>query len=66
MRRELDELWASWPDPRAVVGAGFVPAADVEELDDAWVVDIELPGVAKKDVEIEKTANDQRRRIEIT
>ena len=55
MRRELDELWAKWPDPRTMLGAGFVPPADVEELDDAWMVDIELPGMAKNDVDIEVT-----------
>jgi HSP20 family protein len=31
----------------------FTPAADIEETDDAWKVDLELPGVAKKDIEVE-------------
>ena len=32
---------------------GFTPMADVEELDDAYVVEIEVPGVAKDDLNIE-------------
>ena len=32
---------------------GFVPAADVEETDDSWIIEVELPGVDKKDIEVE-------------
>ena len=31
----------------------FTPPADVEESDDAYLVDIELPGVRKQDLDIE-------------
>ena len=31
----------------------FTPPADVEETDDAYLVDIELPGVRKDDLDIE-------------
>jgi HSP20 family protein len=31
---------------------GFSPIADVEEADDSYVIDLELPGVKKDDVEI--------------
>lgn len=31
----------------------FTPAADIEETDDAYVVDIELPGVKRDDLDIE-------------
>jgi HSP20 family protein len=31
---------------------GFTPLADVEETDDAYIVEIELPGVKKKDIDI--------------
>ena len=34
---------------------GFVPSADVEETDNAYVLDIELPGVQKDDVTIDVT-----------
>jgi HSP20 family protein len=54
MRREMDELWSGlgatgWSE----AGAAFIPPADVEDREDAWVVEVELPGVTKKDVEIE-------------
>jgi HSP20 family protein len=37
------------PDPLA---GAFVPMADVEETDDAYVIEIELPGVDRKDIDI--------------
>jgi HSP20 family protein len=37
------------PDPLEGV---FVPMADVEETDDAYVIEIELPGVDRKDIDI--------------
>lgn len=32
---------------------GWSPAVDIEEADDAWVVEAELPGVRREDVNIE-------------
>ncbi len=34
-------------------GGGYTPLADVEELDDAYVAEIELPGVQRDDVDVE-------------
>jgi HSP20 family protein len=36
-----------------VLGDAFVPLADVEETAEAYVVEIELPGVKKPDLDIE-------------
>ena|SRR5581483_4154709 len=48
----FDDLVGRWP--RLWTGDGpFTPLADIEETDDAWVVDVELPGVTKSDVGVE-------------
>lgn len=41
---------------------GFVPAADLEETDKAFVVEIELPGVARGDIDVELSG----RRLTVT
>src|SRR5579875_2696348 len=39
-------------------GDGFTPTADVEETDEAYIVELELPGVKKGDISVE--ASDRR------
>jgi HSP20 family protein len=34
-------------------GAPFVPLVDIEETEDAWIVEAELPGVKAEDVDVE-------------
>jgi HSP20 family protein len=57
--RELDQLYERmnqiWDSGTAATQAPerWVPLADVEETDDAYVIDIELPGVDEADVNIE-------------
>jgi HSP20 family protein len=34
-------------------GVPFVPAVDIEETEDAWIVEAELPGVRPEDVNVE-------------
>jgi HSP20 family protein len=58
MRQLFDQtIGFSWPTPSTKTG-GWAPLADVEEADDAYVVEVELPGVKREDVEIELLANE--------
>jgi HSP20 family protein len=36
---------------------GFVPLADIEETDNEYLVELELPGVKRKDVDVELVGN---------
>lgn len=48
--RLIDRVWS----PTAAGGAApWLPLADIEETDDAWIVDLELPGVDGKDIDVE-------------
>ena len=51
---QLGRIFEGWDDlPAMLSGDGsFVPQADVMETDDAYVAEIELPGVHKKDIDI--------------
>jgi HSP20 family protein len=58
LQQQLAQVFPSWPrTPPWPRGAGpdaeFAPLADVEETDDAYVIEIELAGVRKEDVNIE-------------
>jgi HSP20 family protein len=62
LRSQIDALFegsVNLPDALADV---FVPLADIEETDDAYVVEIELPGVDRKDIDVSVTG----RRVLVT
>ena len=45
-----------WPDVFRTIDAAVrdvLPAADIEETDDTYLVDVELPGVKREDVSVE-------------
>lgn len=46
------DTWSplSWPD---VATTAFTPVADVEETDDAYLVELEVPGIKRDDLDIE-------------
>jgi HSP20 family protein len=52
LRSQLDSLLSGWDDLLSRAGA-FTPLADVEETDEAYVAEIELPGVAIEDLSVE-------------
>ncbi len=55
------EAWMHRLSPRASVpglvnvfdGIDFTPLADVEETASAWTIEVELPGVKKKDIDVQ-------------
>ncbi|HZQ29394.1 MAG TPA: Hsp20/alpha crystallin family protein [Acidimicrobiales bacterium] len=53
LQQQLAQVFQDWPQMRGPIGSDFMPVADVEETDDAFVVDIELPGVKKNDIDLE-------------
>ena len=57
LTQQLAQLFDSqWPELPSVLGReGFSPPADVEEADDAYLVELDLPGVDKGDIDIEVT-----------
>jgi HSP20 family protein len=56
MRRMLDEPFGWWPwlGERTT----WSPPVDIEETDDAYVVEAELPSVKREDVNVELVGND--------
>ena len=53
LNRQLAGYLDSWRQLPSLLGDAFTPLADVEESDDAFQVEIELPGVKRDDVDIE-------------
>jgi HSP20 family protein len=55
--RELDHLYdrlaSLWESELGGAADRWLPSADLEETDDAWSVEIELPGVQGEDVDVE-------------
>lgn len=60
MRRLLDETFGSFgfSSPLLAEGASWRPMVDIEEQDDTYVVEAELPGVKRDDVNIELVGNE--------
>jgi HSP20 family protein len=59
MRRTLEQTFGGfgWPSPLRE-REGWSPLVDIEETDDAYVVEAELPGVKREDVNIELVGNE--------
>jgi len=60
MRRMLDESFCGFglSSPRLMEGTSWSPMVDIEERDDAYVIEAELPGVKRQDVNIELVGNE--------
>jgi HSP20 family protein len=60
MRRMLEETFGGfgrWPSLLQET-AGWSPPVDIEEQDDAYVVEAELPGVRRENIDIELVGNE--------
>jgi HSP20 family protein len=53
LNRRLARYLDSWPRHGALLDGVFTPPADVEETSDAYLIEIELPGVKRDDIDIE-------------
>jgi HSP20 family protein len=53
MRRMLEETFGALPATLGEDVKKWVPPVDIEETDDAYVVEAEIPGVTRRDVDIE-------------
>jgi HSP20 family protein len=61
LESQLGRLLDGWGE-LASLGDAFIPLADVEELDDAYLVELDLPGIDKRDIDISVAG----RRITVT
>ena len=59
LRRMLDQTFVGFALPSLVTAmAAWSPPVDIEEHDDAYVVEAEMPGIDRKDVNIELVGNE--------
>lgn len=52
LSRQLTTVLDQWHQGPSLLSGTFTPLADVEETDDAYLVEIELPGVKRGDLDI--------------
>jgi len=58
MRRMLDQTFGGFAWGPPTEAAGWSPLVDIEEQDDTYVLEAELPGVKREDVDIEVVGNE--------
>jgi HSP20 family protein len=58
LRRMLDQSFGGFAPSLLPEQGGWSPLVDIEEGDDAYVIEAELPGVKEKDVNIELVGNE--------
>jgi HSP20 family protein len=59
LQEEMGRLMETAWSPMGVTNGGmWMPLADIEETEDAWVIEAELPGVDRKDVNVELRDSD--------
>jgi HSP20 family protein len=58
MRRMLDQTFGGFSMPLLTDKDGWSPFVDIEETDEAYVIEAELPGVKREDLNIELVGNE--------
>jgi HSP20 family protein len=59
MRRIAEQMFSGLGSPALLAeAAAWIPPVDIEEEDDAYVLEVELPGVKRDDVHIELVGNE--------
>ena len=53
LSEQLRDYLGRWSSLPSLLGEGFTPLADVEETDEAYVVEVELAGVKGDDIQVE-------------
>jgi HSP20 family protein len=53
LQEEMGRLIQSAWSPAAGDGGSWIPFADVEETESAWIIEAELPGVSRDDINVE-------------
>lgn len=53
LHKELGSFLGALDAPDLAVGGAFTPLADIEETPDAYLVEIELPGVRREHIDVE-------------
>jgi HSP20 family protein len=61
MHTELSRFLQGITDAPIAAADGFVPLADLEETDDEYLIEIELPGVKRNDIDV--AISDRRARV---